>query len=731
MKKNAQNTTLFFLITAALAGVYWAKEHQAGVAPLKIIGNATRPNHPMHEFRYPKAKKLPITETLHEQTVSDPYRWMENGDSGEVQKWISEENLVTRAFLDQIPERPRIFRRIKDLWNFEKFSYPVRAGDQYFWWKNNGLQNQSVLYRGSTPRDEGAVLLDPNTLSKDGTAAISQWSLTPDGRLLAYGVSVAGSDWVEWKVRDTGTGTDHPDLIQWTKFSEVAWLPDGSGFYYSRYPEPKNPKESVNENQKVYFHKLGTAQSEDALIFERTSQPKWGYSPFVTDDGRYLILTVWASTSRKNLLFYKDLQNPSSSFVELVKNFEHEYSFVWNKEDTFYFVTTDQAPRSRLIAISLKAPYKSAWKEIIPQSPDNLVSVRRTGEYWVAEYLKDARSDLKVFDNDNKLLHSVALPTIGSVTLAPVYSKHPELFFTFTSYAYPTRSYQLDPASGATQLLREPKLKFDPAAYATDQVFYQSKDGTRIPMFISYKKTSPPNPKSPAYLYAYGGFNISLTPSFSANTLVWMEMGGIFAVPNLRGGGEYGEQWHEAGMRQNKQNVFDDFIAAAEYLVAQKFTSPDHLAIAGGSNGGLLVGAAMTQRPELFSAALPAVGVMDMLRFHKFTIGWAWQDEYGSPDNAKDFKVLHKYSPLHRLEKGKIYPSTLITTADHDDRVVPAHSFKYAAALQESHGGKNPVLIRIETRAGHGAGKPTDKIIEELTDRLAFIIEVFNRKEAQ
>ncbi|MBD0302942.1 MAG: S9 family peptidase [Tolypothrix sp. T3-bin4] len=679
---------------------------------------------------YPSSRKSDRVDDYHGTIVADPYRFLEDPDSEETKAWVEAENQVTFGYLNEIPAREKIKQRLTKLWDYEKYSIPFQEGENYFYFKNDGLQNQSVLYTLKTLDGEPKVLLDPNKLSEDGTVALSGLSISKDGKLLAYGLSSSGSDWQEWKVRDVESGEDLPDHLKWIKFSGASWTNDNQGFFYSRYDEPneKTKLEDVNYYQKLYYHKLGTSQTEDTLIYERPDQKEWGFGGGVTEDGHYLVISVWLGTDPKNLFFYKDLTNPNAEVVELIKEFEADYSFIDNDDSVFYFRTDLDAPRARVIAIDSKNPDKSAWQEIIPQAVETLESVGILNNQFVADYLKDAHSQVKIFDLNGTFVREVELPGLGSVGGFNGKRHDTETFYSFTSYTTPPTIYRYDIVSGKSQVFRQPKVDFNPADYETKQVFYRSKDNTQVPMFITYKKGIKLDGNNPTLLYAYGGFNISLTPSFSVSTLVWLEMGGVYAVPNLRGGGEYGEEWHQAGMKLKKQNVFDDFIAAAEWLIANRYTKTDKLAIAGGSNGGLLVGACMTQRPDLFGAALPAVGVMDMLRFHKFTIGWAWVSEYGSPDNPEEFKALYAYSPLHNLKPGTAYPATMITTADHDDRVVPAHSFKFAAALQAAHTGENPVLIRIETKAGHGAGKPTAKIIEEAADKWAFLVRTLDMK---
>ncbi len=680
---------------------------------------------------YPPTAKTNVVDDYHGTKVPDPYRWLEDDNAHGTKAWVEAQNKVTFGYLEQIPERTRLKERLTKLWNFERYGLPHKEGSRYFWSKNDGLQNQSVLYVADALDAEPRVLLDPNKLSADGTVALSGYSISDDGNFMAYGLSASGSDWQEWKVRDVKTGADLSDQIKWVKFSGASWTKDGKGFFYSRYAEPK-PGESLkgaNYFQKLYFHQLGSPQSADTLIYERPDQKEWGFGGHVTDDGRFLVISVWKGTLRKNLLFYRDLSQANAPVIELIKDFEAEFSFIDNVGSTFFLHTDFKAPRGRIVAINLAKPAKADWKEIIPQAAETLRGANLLNDQFVCTYLKDARSQVKVFGRNGKLAREVALPGIGSAGGFGGKRTDTETFYSFTSYTVPGSIFRYDMKTGKSSVFREPKVDFKSGDFETKQIFYASKDGTRVPMFITHKKGLKLDGKNPTYLYGYGGFNIPQTPGFSVSMAVWLELGGVFAVANLRGGGEYGEDWHLSGTKAKKQNVFDDFIAAAEWLIAQKYTSPKKLAIAGGSNGGLLVGACMTQRPELFGAALPAVGVMDMLRFHKFTIGWAWTSDYGSADNADEFPALFAYSPLHNLRPGVKYPPTLVTTADHDDRVVPAHSFKFAARLQECQAKDGPpVLIRIETKAGHGAGKPTAKLIEESADKFGFLVRELDMK---
>ncbi|HLO84692.1 MAG TPA: prolyl oligopeptidase family serine peptidase [Nostocaceae cyanobacterium] len=675
---------------------------------------------------YPIAPKSNQIDDYHGTLVADPYRILEDPDADATKAWVEAQNQLTFAYLEEIPAREQIKQRLTKLWDYEKYGVPFKEGKRYFYFKNDGLQNQSVLYTLETLDAEPKVLLDPNLLSEDGTVALSGIAISENGKLLAYGLSSSGSDWQEWKVRDIETGEDLADHLQWIKFSGASWTKDHQGFFYSRYDEPneKTKFEDINYYQKLYYHKLGTSQTDDILIYHRPDQKQWGFSGDVTEDGKYLVISVWLGTDTRNLVFYKDLTNPNSEVIELIKEFESNYTFVDNDDSVFYFRTDLDAPRGKLIAIDINKPAPANWQEIIPQFAETLGSVGILNNQFVASYLKDARSQIKIFDLQGNFIREVELPGIGSVDGFDGKRGDTETFYSFTSFTTPGTIYRYNLITGKSEIFRQAEVDFNSEDYETKQVFYQSKDGTQVPMFVTHKKGIKLDGNNPAYLYSYGGFNISLPPGFSVSILVWMEMGGVYALPNIRGGGEYGEEWHQGGMKEKKQNVFDDFIAAAEWLISNNYTKPEKLAIGGGSNGGLLVGACMTQRPELFGAALPAVGVMDMLRFHKFTIGWAWAAEYGCAENPEEFKTLYAYSPLHNLKSGTTYPATLITTADHDDRVVPAHSFKFAATLQETHAGEAPVLIRIETKAGHGAGKPTTKIIEEAADKWAFLVRV-------
>ena len=682
---------------------------------------------------YPETRKdAAVVDNYHGTEVKDPYRWLEDDNSAETKAWVTAENAVTDAFMKAIPQRDEIRERLKKLWNFERTGLPKEEGGKWFFSKNSGLQNQAVLYVTEALDAEPRLLLDPNTMSKDGTVSLSRYQPSEDGKLLAYATSGGGSDWLEIRVRDIVTGKDLPDHLKWVKFSGMSWAKDNSGFYYSRYDAPKEGAALTqkNEFQKLYFHRIGKPQEEDTLVYERKDQPQWGIGGWVTDDGAYLIMNISQGSERKNRVFYKPLTTPDAAVVELLAASDADYRFIGNDDATFYFTTDLDAPRYRVIAIDTKNPERKNWKEIIPQAAEPLDEVSKVGGKLVATYMKDAKSRVVRFDADGKNPKELELPGIGNVGGFDGKEKDTRVFYSFTSFTDPGAIYQLDLASGESTLWKKSDVGFDGAAYVTEQIFYPSKDGTKIPMFVVRKKDAPLDGSNRTLLYGYGGFQISMLPGFSVARAVWLERGGILVVVNLRGGGEYGSEWHLAGKGAKKQNVFDDFIGAAETLIRIGFTTSENLAIQGGSNGGLLVGACMTQRPELFGAALPAVGVMDMLRFQKFTIGWAWQSEYGSSDKAEDFPLLYQYSPYHSLKPNTRYPATLVSTADHDDRVVPAHSFKFAARLQDYQAkGGPPVLIRVETSAGHGAGTALTKVIEHTADDWAFLEAVLPGKK--
>src|ERR1700756_1658357 len=683
---------------------------------------------PPPSLTYPHAKSSGQVDDYHGTKVADPYRGLEDTDSTDTRAWIESENKLTFHYLDQIPYRHAIHERLMKLWNYERYGVPEQQGGRYFYQHNSGLQNQNILLVADSLNAEPRVLLDPNTLSSDGTVALVGHAISDDGKLLAYGTAASGSDWMEWRVRDVDTGNDLADLVKWVKFSGASWTKDNQGFFYSRYDEPKSDTalRDANYFHKLYYHRLGSPQSEDKLIYDRPDNKELGFGGNVTDDGHYLIITVWQGTSPKNRLYYKDLTKPDSEVVKLLDDFDAQYNFIDNDGPVFWIKTDLDAPRGRLIAIDTRHPERANWKTIVPQGNDKLEHANVIHNTFVLSYLKDAQTEVCVYDLKGKFVRNVDLPGIGTADGFGGKRKDKETFYAFTSFIVPTTIYRYDLEAGKSAVFRQPKVDFDANQYETEQVFYNSKDGTRVPMFLTHKKGLKLDGQNPVLLYAYGGFNISLTPAFSVPNIVWLEMGGVYAQPNLRGGGEYGEDWHQAGTKLHKQNVFDDFIAAAEWLIANHYTTPAKLAIRGGSNGGLLVGACLTQRADLYGATLPQVGVMDMLRFHKFTIGWAWTSDYGSSDDPEIFKALYAYSPLHNLKAGTKYPATMVTTADHDDRVVPGHSFQFAATLQADQAGLAPVLIRIETKAGHGAGKPISKQIEAIGDAWAFVARNLN-----
>ena len=671
---------------------------------------------------YPKPPTSEQTDDYHGTRVADPFRPLEDLDAPATRKWIEDENKITFDYLERIPERKRINDRITALWNYEKFGIPFHEGGSYFFSKNAGLQNQSVLYVTPALPGEPRALLDPNTLSADGTVALSGMAVTENGKLLAYGLATAGSDWQEWKVRDIGSGKDLSDDVKWVKFAGASWKKDGTGFFYSRYDAfPAEELKRTNYFHKLYYHKLGTPQEKDSLVYERKDHKDWLFNASVTDDGKYLIITVSEGTDPKKRVFYKELSKPGAKMVELLNKQDAAWVFLDNDGPVFWFKTDLNAPRGRIVAIDVRKP--ADMKELVPQSADKLESVSVVGNRFVAEYLKDAHSAVQLYELNGKPAGEIPLPGLGTAGGFTGKRKETETFYSFVSFINPPTIYRYDFKTGQSSELFRPKVDFKSDDYVTEQVFFESKDGTRVPMFITHRKEFEKNGNNPTLLTGYGGFDISNLPNFSPANAAWLQMGGVYALANLRGGGEYGEEWHLAGTKLRKQNVFEDFIGAAEWLINNKYTSTPKLAISGRSNGGLLVGAALTQRPDLWGATLPGVGVMDMLRFQKFTIGWAWASDYGSSDNPEEFKAIYKYSPLHNLKPGTNYPPTLVTTADHDDRVFPAHSFKFAAALQQAQAGDAPVLIRIETRAGHGAGKPTSKVIEDVTDQWSFLVK--------
>ena len=674
---------------------------------------------------YPESRVVAVTDEYHGVKVPDPFRWLEDENAGETKQWISAQNRVTEEFLSAIPQREAIRGRLRELWNHPRAGLPEEYGGRWFVEKNSGLQNQSVLHVSDTLDGESRVLLDPNNLSANGTVSLAGFSVSEDGKHLAYALSTSGSDWREIRVRDVATGKDLADHLRWVKFSGISWARDGSGFYYSRYDAPAEGDHltAANEFQKLYFHRLGDPQENDRLIYERKDQPRWGIGGGVTEDGAYLIIQLSQGTDPKNRVFYQKLgAGTEAPVVELLPDGDASYRFIGNVGPLFHFLTDLEAPRKRVIGIDIRNPGRAHWKEIIPQGEHLLAGVSMAGGNLICQFLKHAHSAVSIHALDGRKLRDIVLPGIGTVGGFGGRMDDEEVFYAFTSFTEPGSIHRLRLSDGKSTLWNRPQVDFDGSAYQTSQVFFKSKDGTRVPMFVTHRKGLEPDGSNQTLLYGYGGFGISQRPGFSVGRAVWLERGGVLAVVNLRGGNEYGREWHEAGRLLNKQNVFDDFIAAAERLISDGYTRPSRLAIQGGSNGGLLVGACMTQRPDLFGAALPGVGVMDMLRFHRFTIGWAWIKEYGDVGNPDEFRKLLGYSPYHSLKPGTRYPATLVTTADHDDRVVPAHSFKFAARLQQCQAGDGPpVLIRIATEAGHGAGTALSKMIEKTADEWAFL----------
>ena len=723
-----------------------------GLLALSLLAPAHAEESESPTFTYPEARRGDVVDTYHGEEVADPYRWLEAPDSDETRAWVDGQVELTTAYLSEIPARASIKDRLEVLWNYERFSAPSKKGERYFFRHNDGLQDHSVLYTADSLDGAARPVLDPNTLSEDGTVSVRLTSLSEDGSLLAYGLSDGGSDWQTVYIRDVLSGRDLSDTLKWVKFSGASWTHDNNGFFYSRYPEPENKLESVNEHQKLYFHQMGTPQDQDRLIFENPENPKMGYGGYINEAGTTLYIYGWQGTDDRNTLYSLDLTNPSANVVKLFDEMDASYSVIADDVVTddrgwlarlfgppkqpdqrrIWIETNKDAPKGKVVMVDADAPQEKNWVDVIPESEHVLRSVSMVGGHLVVSRLEDAKSVVKVYDPAGQHVRDVDLPGIGTAYGFGGKADQSETFYSFTGFTDPTTIYQYDVTTGEGELWKTSDVPFDPKQFETKQVFYESKDGTQVPMFLVYKKGLELDGNNPTLLYGYGGFNISLTPSFSVSRLAWTEMGGVYAVANLRGGGEYGEAWHKAGTKLNKQNVFDDFIAAAEYLIDEGYTQPSKLAIQGGSNGGLLVGASMTQRPELFGAAIPAVGVLDMLRYHKFTIGWAWADDYGTSEESSEmFNYLKAYSPLHNLKEGTTYPTTMVVTADHDDRVVPAHSYKFAAELQRTHGGDNPVLIRIETRAGHGGGTPISKRLEQVADQYAFLVRALQMEDSE
>ena len=674
------------------------------------------------QLNYPSTRKADVKDDYHGTSIADPYRWLEDDNSEETHNWVLAQNQVTNSYLSAIPFRNAVKERLAVLWNYPKIGSPRKEGDFYYFFKNDGLQNQSILYKQKGLNGVPEIFIDPNGFSSDGTIALGGQSFSKNARYMTYLIARSGSDWQEAIIRDLSTGQNIDDTIKWIKFSGISWLGD-EGFYYSRYPVPDASTKLSKQNQfhKVYFHRIGTKQTEDQLIYEDNTHPLRNVGGSVTDDGRFLIISQTEGTSG-NELWVKNLASKQAEFSKLIDGFSTDPDVIDNVGDLLLLKTNQDAPNFKIVLVDPANPAKENWKTIIAEKTDVLQSVGTGGGYLFCSYLKDASTRVYQYTFDGKLVREIKLRGIGTVSGFDGKKEDKALFYTFTSYTYPPTIFTYNIETGESVLFRKTETAFQSEAYETQQVFFTSKDGTRVPMFITGKKGFKLDGNNPVLLYGYGGFNISQTPGFSISNAYWMEQGGLYVVVNLRGGSEYGESWHKAGMLDKKQNVFDDFIGAAEFLIKNKYTRKELLAIRGGSNGGLLVGACMTQRPDLFQVALPAVGVMDMLRYHLFTIGWAWAVEYGRSDNPDQFKYLLNYSPLHNLKDGVSYPATMVTTADHDDRVVPAHSFKFAARLQESHRGNTPALIRIETKAGHGAGKPTAKQIEEAADIWSFVL---------
>jgi prolyl oligopeptidase len=678
------------------------------------------------KLKYPAAPRSDVADLYHGTRVADPYRPLEDPDSAETRAWVEAENKLTFDYIRSAPQHAKIRARLSELWNYPRYSVPQREGSRYFYTKNDGLQNQAVLYRQESAGGAASVVLDPNTLSPDGTIALASQAYSRDGRILAYGLSSGGSDRQEIRVRDVETGRNYPEVLRWCKFASVAWRHDGSGFFYDRFPEPGSvPREDENNFNRVYWHRLGTPQSEDTLVFGRPDDRELGFSSIVTEDGRYLVLVVYHGTDPRTRIYYRDLEGPGD-VVRLLDDADAMYAPIGNVGTTFYFHTDLAAPRGRIVAIDLGRPQRAAWKEVVAQGTDVVHFAALVHDELVLAYMQDAHDRLEVRRLDGGGARAIALPALGSISGLSGRQHDPEMFVGFTSFLHPGSSFRYDFASRKLEPFRPSELKFDASRYETRQVFYRSKDGTRVPMFLTHRKGIRTDGSNPVLLYGYGGFNISETPAFSVARLVWLEAGGVFAQPNLRGGGEYGESWHQAGMLDRKQNVFDDFIAAAEWLISNGYTRADRLAISGGSNGGLLVAACVIQRPDLFGAVVANVPVIDMLRYHKFTIGRYWVPEYGNAEASPEaFRYLLAYSPLHNIKAGTAYPPILITSADTDDRVVPAHAKKFAAALQAADAGTNPILLRVETRAGHGLGKPVSKQIEESSDMYGFLFKIF------
>jgi prolyl oligopeptidase len=682
----------------------------------------------VRKFEYPDTRRVNQVDEFHGVKVADPYRWLEADvrESPEVAEWVKKQNQIARAYLDSIPERPAIEKRLTELWNYERYSPPQQEGGKYFYSKNDGLQNQPVLYVADSYGDEGRVLIDPNDWSDDGTIALSSYVPSEDGRYVAYSRSEAGSDWREIYVLDVETGERQDEPLKWVRFDGIEWTKDGTGFYYNRYPEPPpGEKHQVAVlNQMIYFHKLGTKQADDQLVYRRPDHPDWHFWVTRSDDGKHLVLSIARSTDPQNQVLVREASAAADApFKELIADFENQFSFFGNEDGRFYFLSDFEAPTKRIVAMDVNRPGREHVTEIVPAREATLDGASIIGGRIIVQYIADVLSRVEIFDLQGASQGVLDLPGKGTADGFGGDQDATETFYVFTSYNVPTSVYRYDVRARTTELIRQPRVKFAPDEFAVEQVFYNSKDGTRVPMMIAYRKDLPTGQPRPTLLYGYGGYSISMVPFFRPEYIAWLEMGGVLAVANLRGGGEYGEEWHLAGKTTKKQNVFDDFIGAAEWLIAEGRTSREKLAIMGGSNGGLLVGAVEMQRPDLFGACIPMMGVLDMLRFHEFTAGQFWRDEYGNVEKEEEFKSLLAYSPYHNVKEGVEYPPTLIMTADTDDRVVPMHSFKFAAALQRAQAGDAPILLRIEERSGHGAGTPVTKMIELAADRWAFLVK--------
>jgi prolyl oligopeptidase len=699
-------------LTIALGGLAWA----------------TADGGPGESLIYPPARRSEHVDEYHGTKVPDPYHWLEDIDSAETRAWVTAQDQLSRKFLESIAGRQSMTERLRDIWNFERWTPPVRHGANWFYSHNDGLQNQSVVFVMSDPAGAARVLLDPNTLTNDGTVALRETAISADGRLFAYALSDAGSDWQVWHIRDVGTGKDLPDTLQWSKAGGGSWRKDGAGFYYTAYnpPHAGAALKAANEYEKLYFHRLGTPQSADELIYTRTDNPNWFVSGTVTDDGRYLVIQANLGTDERNTVLVQELTTAHAPVIPVISVPTAAYDVIGNVGTTLLVRTDDGAPRHRIVGIDLANPAPAHWRTLIAESADTIETTTLVGAQLLVHRLKDAHSTVQRYTLDGKLLGDIDLPGLGSTTGLEGRDDDTQVFYGYSGFSTPPSIFRVDLKDGKVTAWRSPQLNgFSPAEYESQQVFYKSKDGTRVPLFITARKGTKLDGTNPTILYAYGGFNVSITPTFSPTTAAWLQMGGVYAVATLRGGGEYGRAWHEAGMKTHKQNVFDDFIAAAEYLSAARWTNPKRLALRGGSNGGLLIGAVEEQRPDIAAAAIAQVGVMDMLRFREFTVGKAWESDYGSVDNPAEFRALYAYSPYHNVRDGVKYPATLIMTGDHDDRVFPAHSFKFAAAMQHADPGGEPILLRVETRAGHGQGMPTAKLIEEIVDMHAFVLKAF------